>query len=99
MTKTTKPKAAKKTQPAPAPAPAPAAAPAAEPKGKLAQLTALLLRPEGATIASMQDATGWQAHSVRGAIAGSLKKKLGLDVISEEVEGVRTYRIAKGVTA
>lgn len=77
----------------------PFTAPAAPAKGKLGQLTALLLRTEGATLAAMQEATGWQAHSVRGAISGSLKKKLGLEVISEKVEGVRTYRIAKGATA
>ena len=93
MTKTTKPKAAKKAKPAPA------AQTASKPKGKIAQLTALLLKPEGATLAAMQAATGWQAHSVRGAISGSLKKKLGLDVTSEKADGVRVYRIAKGVAA
>ena len=38
-------------------------------------------------------ATGWQAHSVRGAISGAIKKKLGLTVSSELVEGTRTYRV------
>jgi hypothetical protein len=94
MTKTNTPKAqpAAKTKAKAAPV----AKPANEPKGKLAALTGLLLRPQGATLAAMQEATGWQAHSVRGAISGSLKKKLGLDVTSEKVEGVRTYRIVKG---
>lgn len=92
MTKITKPKAAKKATRTTVPL-------APEPKGKIAQLTALLLKPEGATLAAMQAATGWQAHSVRGAISGSLKKKLGLDVTSEKADGVRVYRIAKGVAA
>jgi hypothetical protein len=44
----------------------------------------------------MVDATGWQQHSVRGAISGSLKKKLGLRVAAEKVEGRgRVYRIVE----
>jgi hypothetical protein len=61
---------------------------------KQAALIAMLRAPEGATIEEITIATGWQAHTVRGAIAGALKKKLGLDVISEKVEGRgRVYRI------
>lgn len=61
---------------------------------KLAQLTDLLKRKRGATIDEAAAATGWQAHSVRGAISGALRKKLGLDVTSEKVEGRgRVYRI------
>jgi hypothetical protein len=41
----------------------------------------------------MMAATGWQAHSVRGAISGSIKKALGLAVVSEKIDGARTYRI------
>ena len=74
-------------------APSTTAAPA--PTGKLATLVALLRREQGATIADMTAATGWQAHSVRGAIAGSLKKKLALTVSSAKADGVRTYRIAE----
>ena len=49
----------------------------------------------GATVEEIAAATGWQRHTVRGAIAGALKKKLGLDVISEKFEGRgRVYRIA-----
>ena len=45
------------------------------------------------------EATGWQAHSVRGAISGNLKKKLNLEVVSEIIEGRgRVYRIAKAVS-
>ena len=55
----------------------------------------LLRRDQGATIDEAVAATGWQPHSVRGAISGSLKKKLGLAVASEKVEGRgRVYRIA-----
>jgi hypothetical protein len=62
---------------------------------KQAQLIAMLRRKEGATIAQIVAATGWQPHTVRGAFAGALKKKLGLTVTSEKVEGgERTYRLA-----
>ena len=62
---------------------------------KQASLIAMLRAPEGATIEEITAATGWQSHTVRGAIAGALKKKLGLDVTSEKVEGRgRIYRIA-----
>jgi len=62
---------------------------------KQASLIAMLRAPDGATIEEITAATGWQAHTVRGAIAGALKKKLGLDVTSEKVEGRgRVYRIA-----
>ena len=60
---------------------------------KQAQLIAMLRRKEGATIAQIVAATGWQPHTVRGAFAGALKKKLGLTVTSEKVEGgERVYR-------
>jgi len=59
-----------------------------------AALIAMLRAPDGATIEEITAATGWQSHTVRGAIAGALKKKLGLDVTSEKVEGRgRVYRI------
>ena len=61
---------------------------------KQAMMIELLKRPGGATLAEIVDATGWQAHTVRGAMAGALKKKLGLTVTSEkdEVRG-RVYRL------
>ena len=62
---------------------------------KQAQIIAMLQRPEGATIAEMVEATSWQSHSVRGSISGALKKKLGLPITAEKVEGRGTvYRVA-----
>ena len=62
---------------------------------KQAMLIELLKAPEGTTIQEVADATGWQPHTVRGAIAGTIKKKLGLDVVSKKVDGRgRVYRIA-----
>jgi Protein of unknown function (DUF3489) len=64
---------------------------------KQARLIDLLRRPEGATIEQMVEATGWRAHTVRGAMAGALKKRLGLTITSEKVEGrSRVYRVAEG---
>ncbi len=61
---------------------------------KQALLIDLLKRKKGATIDELVEATGWQAHSVRGAISGALKKKLGLTVTSEPIEKRgRVYRI------
>lgn len=62
--------------------------------GKVPILVELLKRPEGATIQAMMEATGWQAHSVRGALSGAIGKTLGLKVISEKTESGRIYRIA-----
>ncbi len=63
---------------------------------KQALLIDLLKRKNGATIAELVAATGWQPHSVRGAISGSLKKKLGLTVTSAPVEGRgRIYKIVE----
>ena len=62
---------------------------------KQAQVIAMLKRPEGATIAQICEATGWQQHTVRGTFAGAFKKKLGLDIKStKDAGGERVYRIA-----
>lgn len=53
----------------------------------------LLARTGGATIAQMCEATGWQQHSMRGFLAGTVKKKAGVTLTSEKADGVRTYRI------
>ncbi|WP_417724872.1 DUF3489 domain-containing protein [Salipiger sp.] len=61
---------------------------------KQAQIIAMLQRPDGATVAEMVEATGWLAHTVRGCISGALKKKLGLPIAAEKVEGRGTvYRL------
>ena len=60
---------------------------------KLAILEKLLRRPQGATIAQLCKALGWQQHSIRGAMAGPLKKR-GLAVTSDKTDGSRFYRIA-----
>jgi hypothetical protein len=75
-----------------------AVATARSPEGtKEALLIAMLRRPEGATIAQVIEATGWQPHTVRGAISGALKKKRGLEVTSHKNEGgERVYRIPVG---
>ena len=63
---------------------------------KQALLIEMLRRPEGTTIEQVIAATGWQAHTVRGAMAGALKKKLGFHVTSEKVEDRgRVYRISE----
>lgn len=61
---------------------------------KQATVISMLKRLEGATIAQICEATGWQAHTVRGTFAGAFKKKLGLKITSSKTEGtLRTYRI------
>ena len=62
---------------------------------KQATVVHMLKRPEGTTIAQICEATGWQAHTVRGTFAGAFKKKLGLTIESDKVQGgERVYRIA-----
>lgn len=63
---------------------------------KQALLIAMLQRTDGATMAEIIAATGWQAHSARGAMSGALGKKLGLEVVSakEDARG-RVYRIGQ----
>ena len=63
---------------------------------KEALMIAMLRRPEGATVEQIAEAMGWARHTVRGAMAGALKKKLGLTITSEKTEGAaRIYRIAE----
>lgn len=66
--------------------------PVLEPKTKLDLITGLLAQPAGATIEALMSATGWQAHSVRGVMAGALKKR-GLKVASAKTDGQRVYRL------
>lgn len=70
------------------------ASPSVRPGTKQALLIDLLSRRDGAAIDEIVTATGWQAHSVRGAISGTLKKKLGLTVTSaKEKDRGRVYRV------
>ena len=75
----------------------PSAAPktkAAESDSKQARVIAMLRSPTGATIAAMMEATGWQQHSVRGFLAGVVRKRLKLRLGSKKVDGSRVYQIA-----
>jgi hypothetical protein len=67
-------------------------APATASKTKLDLVADLLRQPTGATVEALMAATGWQAHSVRGAMSGALKKR-GLKVSSEKADGQRIYRL------
>jgi hypothetical protein len=56
----------------------------------------MLRSDDGASIAALMEATGWQQHSVRGFLAGVVRKRLGLPLESTKVDGARVYRIAEG---
>ena len=71
-----------------------ATAPTIRPGTKLAAIIDAMRHPGGATIVQMMDGTGWQAHTVRGAISGMVRKRLGFEVVTEKsVDGQRAYRI------
>ena len=65
------------------------------PGTKLAAIIDAMRHPSGATIAQMMASSGWQAHTVRGAISGMVRKRLGYAVVTEKgADGQRAYRIA-----
>jgi Protein of unknown function (DUF3489) len=98
-------KSAKKRSSASAPTPVAATRPSqeaagdpksnkADPGSKQSRVIAMLRSSSGATIAAMMKTTGWQQHSVRGFLAGVVRKRLKLRLGSRKVDGVRVYRIA-----
>jgi hypothetical protein len=68
----------------------------AGPVTKHGRIIAMLRKPAGATIAAIMTATDWQQHSVRGFLAGIVRKKLGLNLVSEQTDKGRVYRIKDG---
>jgi hypothetical protein len=68
----------------------------AKPGTKHSRIVAMLRSPGGATIATIMAATEWQQHSVRGFLAGVVRKKLGLNLVSEQTDKGRVYRIKDG---
>jgi uncharacterized protein DUF3489 len=74
----------------------PASRSAARSDTKHARIIAMLRTPAGATIAAIMTVTEWQQHSVRGFLAGVVRKKLGLNLVSEQTDKGRVYRIKDG---
>lgn len=88
------PRLSKPQQPQRTDSPAPAeTGDPAQRVSKLEALIALLRSPEGATIAALCAATGWQSHSVRGAMAGALRRKGHVVTSAKPDDGPRRYRI------
>lgn len=65
----------------------------ARPDTKRARIIAMLRAPAGSTITAIMTATGWQQHSIRGFLAGVIRKKLGFNLVSEKTDKDRSYRI------
>jgi hypothetical protein len=87
--KTSKPKSRARSAPV-------SSKPATSSNTKQARIIAMLRTPAGATIASLVTATEWQQHSVRGFLAGVVRRKLGLNLVSEQTDKGRVYRIRDG---
>ena len=92
--KTAKPKAAPAAPNKKSTRPTPTVVTAPREGTKQDTVIAMLQRRSGATIVEIVDATGWRQHTVRGAFAGAIKKRLGLNIYSEKVDGRgRVYRV------
>jgi Tfp pilus assembly protein PilX len=63
------------------------------PNTKQSRAIAMLRSTKGASLDALMEATGWQQHSVRGFLAGVIRKRLGLDLESSKMDGSRVYRI------
>jgi Protein of unknown function (DUF3489) len=87
--KTAKPMSRKRSAPT-------SSRPAAGHETKHAHVIAMLKKPAGATIAAIMAVTDWQQHSVRGFLAGVVRKKLGLNLVSDQTDKGRVYRIKDG---
>jgi hypothetical protein len=90
--KTAKPASRKRSAPA-------SPRPTAGRDTKHARIIAMLRKPAGTTIAAIMMVTDWQQHSVRGFLAGVVRKKLGLNLVSEQTDKGRIYRIKDGGAA
>ena len=66
---------------------------------KQAKVLEMLRAPSGTTIAAIVKATNWQQHSVRGFFAGTVRKKLELNLMSTVVDGQRVYKVTKAASA
>ena len=88
-----KPKAASKKQSAPK------TKSGAQHQSKQDRVVAMLRRADGTSVAAVMKSTGWQKHSVHGFFAGVVRKKLRLNLVSEETGGKRIYRIVDGKRA
>src|SRR6476660_5860731 len=82
------------SKPSPQPVPKPNGHKNGNSTSKQSRVIAMLRSPSGATIAAMMKATDWQQHSVRGFLAGVVRKRLKLNLSSKKVDGNRAYPIA-----
>jgi hypothetical protein len=93
----TRPSSRKTSRPASRKRSAPSASrPTAGPDTKHARIIAMLRKPAGATIAAIMTVTDWQQHSVRGFLSGVVRKKLGVNLVSDKTDKGRVYRIKDG---